>query len=161
MTPKIDYLTEKKLIGTHLRMSLVDNKTSELWQWFMPRRKEIQNKVNTDFISLQVYDNPLYFNAFNPKTRFEKWALLEVSNVENVPDGMEVFTLVGGQYAVFNYKGNAQGAPAFFNYIFTVWLPNSAFILDNRPHFEVLGEKYKNDSDDSEEEVWIPIKSKY
>jgi hypothetical protein len=28
------------------------------------------------------------------------------------------------------------------------------------PHFEVLGDKYKNNDPSSEEEVWIPIKPK-
>jgi AraC family transcriptional regulator len=30
--------------------------------------------------------------------------------------------------------------------------------LDQRPHVEVMGEKYKNNDPDSEEEIWIPIK---
>jgi AraC family transcriptional regulator len=39
-------------------------------------------------------------------------------------------------------------------------LPNSAYALDDRAHFEVLGEKYKNNDPSSEEEIWIPIKVK-
>ncbi len=39
-------------------------------------------------------------------------------------------------------------------------LPNSEYELENRPHFEVLGEKYKNNDPNSEEEIWIPIKKK-
>jgi len=39
-------------------------------------------------------------------------------------------------------------------------LPNSDYELDNRPHFEILGKKYKNNSADSEEEIWIPVKLK-
>jgi hypothetical protein len=31
-------------------------------------------------------------------------------------------------------------------------------MLDNRPHFEILGEKYKNADPDSEEDVYIPVK---
>jgi AraC family transcriptional regulator len=51
-------------------------------------------------------------------------------------------------------------APKTFQYIFGTWLPNSEYVLDNRPHFEILGEKYKNDDPTSEEEIWIPIKAK-
>jgi AraC family transcriptional regulator len=39
-------------------------------------------------------------------------------------------------------------------------LPNSNYHLDDRPHFEILGEKYKNADPGSEEEIWIPIKAK-
>jgi hypothetical protein len=31
--------------------------------------------------------------------------------------------------------------------------------LNKRPHFAKMGEKYKNEDPDSEEELWIPIKS--
>jgi AraC family transcriptional regulator len=34
------------------------------------------------------------------------------------------------------------------------------YFLDDRPHFEILGDKYKNGDPDSEEEIWIPIKQK-
>ncbi|MFM9945765.1 MAG: GyrI-like domain-containing protein, partial [Bacteroidia bacterium] len=44
--------------------------------------------------------------------------------------------------------------------IYGTWIPNSEYNLDNRPHFEILGEKYKNNHPDSEEEIWIPIKPK-
>ena len=33
-------------------------------------------------------------------------------------------------------------------------------LLDQRPHFEILGSKYKNENPASEEEVRIPIKPK-
>jgi AraC family transcriptional regulator len=36
-------------------------------------------------------------------------------------------------------------------------MPTSKFKIDDRPHFEVLGKKYRNDDKDSEEEIWIPI----
>ena len=60
-------------------------------------------------------------------------------------------------YAVFNYKGAQSDAAAFFNTIYTEWLPSSDYELENRPQFEILGEKYKKNSPDSEEEIWIPI----
>jgi AraC family transcriptional regulator len=73
---------------------------------------------------------------------------------------METFTLTSGLYAVFQYKGTANEAAGTFQYILGTWLPNSEYTLDSRPHFEILGEKYKNNDPDSEEEIWIPIKPK-
>jgi AraC family transcriptional regulator len=159
MTPRISMLLPKKLIGKRIRMSLIDNKTPEVWRSFMPRRKEIKNNLNNDVISMQVYDSLLYFNQLDTNTSFDKWATVEVSDFDNVPKGMEIFELVGGQYAVFNYKGLSTDT-RIFQFIFGVWLPNSNYVLDNRPHFEVLGEKYKNNDPGSEEEIWIPIKAK-
>ncbi len=62
-------------------------------------------------------------------------------------------------YAVFDYKG-LNTDDSIFRYIFGTWLPNSDYDLDDRPHFEVLGKKYRNNDPASEEEIWIPIKEK-
>ncbi len=158
MTPRIEVLSEKKLIGKHMTMSLTQNKTGELWKTFIPRIGEITNRITDDLISLQVY-KPAYFFEFNPSNEFEKWASVEVSNFDNVPYDLESFTLKGGLYAVFNYKGSSLDNH-IFQFIFETWLPGSDYYLDNRPHFEVLGKKYKNNDPSSEEDIWIPIQPK-
>ncbi|GAA0880635.1 hypothetical protein GCM10009119_36050 [Algoriphagus jejuensis] len=158
MTPRIEKLNEKKLIGTPLRMSLSQNRTGELWGSFMPRKREIENRLTNEMISLQLYQ-PSHFINFDPENEFEKWAAVEVSDLENVPSGMEAFNLTGGLYAVFEYKGSSSDT-GIFQYIFGTWLPHSDYDLDDRPHFEVLGAKYKNNDPTSEEEIWIPIRSK-
>jgi AraC family transcriptional regulator len=158
MLPRIEMLTEKKLVGMRIKMSLAENRTYELWSSFMPRRKEILNNIGTDLYSMQVYDQSYDFKEFNPNASFDKLALIEVIDFDSIPDGMVSFTLSGGLYAVFIHKGAASEGPKTFRYIFGEWLPNSEYSLDNRPHFEILGDKYKNDSPDSEEEIWIPVK---
>ena len=139
-------------------MSLLNNKTGELWRSFMPMRNAITNAISADLISMQIYD-PSYFNPFRLDKEFKKWAAVEVSDFHNIPEGMESFILTAGLYAVFIHKGSSSDTSTF-QYIFTTWLPSSEYVLDDRPHFEVLGEKYKNNDPDSEEEIWIPIKQK-
>jgi AraC family transcriptional regulator len=154
MNVRIETIEAKLLIGKSLKMSLTNNSTVGLWKSFMPRRKEIQHSINADQIALQVYP-PMYFSSFEPDKEFEKWAAVEVSLVENIPTEMKSFVLEAGKYAVFEHQGMST---EIFNYIFTEWLPGSGFELDNRPHFEILGEKYKQGDPLSEEEIWIPIK---
>jgi AraC family transcriptional regulator len=156
MKPVIKLLDEKKLVGKRLIMSLVDNKIGELWKSFIPRREEITNNLTSDLISMAVY-KPTYFVDFNPTNEFEKWATIEVSDFDNIPHDMETFRLPGGLYAVFDYKGSGTDQ-SIYQYIFGSWLPKSGYNLDDRPHFEVLGDKYKNNDPNSEEEIWIPIK---
>ncbi|HCE57617.1 MAG TPA: GyrI-like domain-containing protein [Prolixibacteraceae bacterium] len=156
MQPQIKTIGPKKLLGVCRVMSLAENQTGELWRSFMPRLKEIETRVGNELFSLQVYDED-YFQQFDPLNEFEKWALAEVRNFSVIPDEMEPFELPGGLYAVFQHKGMGT---EIFQHIFSAWLPNSDFQLDDRPHFEVLGEKYKQGSADSEEEIWVPVKSK-
>ncbi|MFC0878315.1 GyrI-like domain-containing protein [Saccharicrinis sp. FJH2] len=159
MNPEIVTIKEKMFIGMTMEMSYADNKTHELWRSFMPRQSEIENTLNNDLISLQIYE-PGFFENFNSKRIFRKWTLREANSLENIPEGMVTFKLQEGDYAVFIYKGLPAKAQPFFDYIFREWLPNSAYMLDDRPHFEVLGPKYSNSSPDSEEEVWIPVNVK-
>ena len=157
MNPRIEFLAEKKLVGKRIVMTFANNKTRELWQSFMPKRREIRNNMGAELYSMQIYE-PLFFSNFDPNREFEKWATMEVSDFSSVPAEMEKFILEGGWYAVFLYKGAASAGAAAFQYIVNTWLPNSEYTLDDRPHFEILGEKYKNEDPTSEEEIWIPIK---
>ena len=156
MKPGIKTSKERKLVGMRLTMSFANNKTGELWRSFMPRRNEITNKLTNGLISLAVY-KPGHFADFDPENEFERWAAVEVADFGKVPRGMETFVVPGGLYAVFDYKGLSTDN-SIFQYIFGTWLPASGYVSDDRPHFEVLGDKYKNNDPESEEEIWIPIK---
>lgn len=160
MNPRIETLSETKLVGKRIKMSMSDNKTVQLWQSFMPLRKTIKDSLTSDLFSMQVYDPSFDFRDFDPEAFFDKWAAVEVAGFDNVPDAMETYILEAGLYAVFLYKGAASGGPQIFRYIFETWLHASVYDPDSRPHFEILGEKYKNNDPESEEEIWIPIKPK-
>lgn len=156
MQPKIVTIPSKKLIGLKQDMSIAQNKTGQLWAQFGPQIKHITHRINSDKFSLQIYPMD-YFNTFNPLTTFEKWALVAVQQYTNQPTNLIPFTLPGGKYAVFNYVGQSND-PSIFQYIYSEWLPKSGYQIDHRPHFEILGPKYQNNSPTSEEEIWIPIK---
>lgn len=157
MERRTEILSEKRLIGKRMKMNFSHNKTGDLWRGFMSRRKEIKNNTGIELYSMQIYP-PMFFDNFSRDTEFEKWAAVEVKNFDYIPDGMETFILERGLYSVFQYRGSSSDGASAFRYIIETWLPESVYMLDNRPHFELLGEKYKNDSPDSEEELWIPVR---
>ena len=119
------------------------------------------NPLTTDLFCLQAFDKSLEFKAYNQYTAFDKWAAIEVANFDSVPAGMETYTLTSGLYAVFLHKGATETGATTFQYIYGTWLPSSTYVFDDRAQFEILGEKYKNNDPYSEEEIWVPIKSKY
>lgn len=158
MQPEIRTLPQTHLVGKRLNMSFANNKTRELWQSFMPKRSEINNIIGVEHYSVEVYGDITFFRQFDPNREFEKWAAVKVSDTDSVPDEMEVLTLPEGLYAVFLYKGRAIEASQTYRYIYGTWIPDSEYELDNRPHFALMGEKYKNDDPESEEELWIPVR---
>lgn len=148
------------MVGKSIRMSLANNRTQELWRSFMLEKAVLKKTVGKDLYSIQVYDGLVYFHDFSLKTEFTKWAAIEVETHDNIPIGFKPFTLKSDLYGVFLHKGPASELQKTLQFILGQWLPNSEYAIDDRPHFEILGEHYKNDDPDSEEEVWIPIKKK-
>ncbi len=156
--PQIITYHERKIIGISMRLSLNKNKVVQLWRAFIPRKNEIINRIKHDLISASMYSKDHFLN-FDTTRIFKKWAAIEVSNFDHIPEGMETTIIPGGLYAVFQYRGLSTD-PSIFHYIYGTWIPNSIYELDHRPHFEILGKKYKNNDLDSEEEIWIPISVK-
>jgi AraC family transcriptional regulator len=161
MQPQIVEITERKLVGMKITTSLSENRTFELWSRFKPRVKEINHRKNNDFYSVQIYKGELNYQEFTPFTTFEKWAAVEVSEFNVIPQDFDFQTLTGGKYAVFMLRGTHSEAVKTIQNVFQNWLPNSEFEFDNREQFEIMGEKYISPNDEnSEEEIWIPIKLK-
>ncbi|WP_400078820.1 GyrI-like domain-containing protein [Winogradskyella sp. R77965] len=154
MNPKIVEIQEKQVIGmkSQMMMNQYGNIVS-LWKQFMPRKNELFNLSNNELIALQDYSD---FGNFEKP--FDIWACAEVISIDTVPEDMMTYTIPEGLYAVFLHKG--MNAAATYQRIMTEWLPNSGYGIDNRPHFQVMGEKYKNGSPDSEEDFYVPVKSK-
>ena len=154
MIPQIEMIGERKLVGIRIAMSFSNNRTAQLWRTFMPRKREIKHVSSLDLVSMQLY--PSGFD-FDTNTYFEKWAAIEVTEHSNVPVEMEISTIPSGLYAIFHYQGLSTDT-SIFQYIFMEWLPASGYVLDDRPHFELLGAKYKNNDPNSQEDIFIPIK---
>lgn len=124
----------------------------------MPERKLISNLADENFYSVEVYPDLKFFASFNPAAEFQKWAAVKVIDNSEVPESMESLVIPEGLYAVFVFKGTPANVPQFMQYVFGTWMPASEYELDHRPHFALMGEKYKNHDPESEEEFWIPIK---
>jgi AraC family transcriptional regulator len=159
LSQRVETVREKKLIGKHLEMSLAQYRIEELWKSFMPRRKEIENNVDNNLISLSIY-SPKHFIDFDLRNTFTRWAAVEVTDFDYIPQGLDPLLFEGGLYAVFIVKGDVIEFRKTVEYIYSTWIFNSEYALEDRPHFEILGEKYNYNHIDSEEEFWIPIKAK-
>lgn len=157
MSYELRTLHSRKLVGIKTRMSIANNKTPMLWQQLIPRRPEIKNAVGKDLYSVDVFDPSFLEGRFSPATEFEKWAAIEVEDLDAVPEGMDSLIL-DGLYLVFPYKGlGGPVAAPFYTSIFSEWLPASGYRLDHRPHFALMGDKYRRNDPGSEEEIWIPV----
>jgi len=156
MQAEIFKIDTKIIVGIPIEMSLIENKTGDVFRSFMPRRNEVVNRSNMDVLDLKLYGSS-YFQKFNPTNTFIKWAGVEVDQLAEIPGGMDTYTIEEGVYAMFMNHGLEENSN-MFQYIFTEWLPSSEYVLDDRPHFDVLGEDYQKREEDAMSEIWVPVK---
>jgi AraC family transcriptional regulator len=156
---RIEEIDERNLVGIKIRTSTAEKSTRDLWQTFKPLARTIRGRESTDFYSVEVFDAATNFENFTPETPFEKWAAVEVSGGEDVPDGMETMTL-SGTYAVFLHTGLPSDFPATSRYIFDEWMPASDYVVDRRPHFEIMTADYLPDDPEATEEIYVPVKAR-
>jgi AraC family transcriptional regulator len=145
------------LSGLKERMSLTNNQTQQLWKKFMPIRHSLPKVDGSPFYSVEVYDNTDHFRNFDPSRTFIKWAALEIEPEADIPDSFDILEIPSGLYAVFLHRGSEAQAAKTYGFIFSEWLPNSTYLLDNRPHFAMMGDRYIHGSEASEEEIYIPV----
>lgn len=158
--PKIITLPKTTLVGMHQKMNRANDKTAQLWQGFMPRRKEIKGAELDSFYSVNIYPNNYNPATFLPTNEFVKWAAVKVEGDLGIPKGMDQLIIPEGKYAVFQHKGSMPKFIENIMFIFNEWLPNSEFELDDRPHFELLPADYPGPMDaNAEEEIWVPVYS--
>jgi AraC family transcriptional regulator len=158
--PEIKILRETMLVGKKSRMSSAKNTTAALWEEFMPLRRQIKHRLDAALYSVEVYEDVDFFRNFDPEREFEKWAAVRVSTFASLPAELETLLIPPGLYAVFTYQGKASEASGMYRYIYSTWIPGSGYTLDQRPHFALMGSKYRGEHPDSEEELWIPVKEK-
>lgn len=151
----------KKLVGISISGKISFDDTKAMWQKFMSQRELIENRVAGKLYSMQCYPDGFKMDDFTEDTHFERRAAVEVSAFGAKPDDFKNFELAGGLYAKFIHKGPVREFVESSNYIFKTWLPQSQYTVDDRAHFEVLGDKYLGpEHPDSEEEIYIPVRKK-
>lgn len=163
MEPVFKKLDEMKMVGCAGKFISVlspekDNMVviPALWQKYMPRRHEIKNSVSPRDIGI-CYEVPKELSTRPDECMYMTAA--EVASFDNIPEGMEAFTVPAGEYAVFTHKGKLDTFEFTMNYIYGSWLPKSGKKLRHAPDLEIYDGRFKLNDDASELDVYIPIES--
>ena len=82
--------------------------------------------------------------------------MVRLLNGYPMPPEFEVYEIPEGLYAIFTY-GGAKEANTAFDYIFSKWLPNVPYAIDDRPHFDIILPMKKQD-EAATQRICIPIK---
>ncbi|MGC9335119.1 MAG: GyrI-like domain-containing protein [Anaerolineae bacterium] len=121
----------------------------QLWGTMGPRTGEIQNLVD---------DTAAYGISTNMDMEtgeFDYIAGFEVSNAEDVPEGMVAFEVPGGRYAVFSTTLPRVGET--FHNAYHTWLPQAGHQPSGGPEFELYDQRFDPQNPDSEFDLYVPI----
>ncbi|EGG93766.1 Transcriptional regulator, AraC family [gamma proteobacterium IMCC1989] len=158
LTPEIVTQERMQLVGVKTEFYSVDSEKNNmadklplLWDEFVPRMEEVKHKVSG--LAYGVIQQT------KEKTDLlEYYAAVEVSDINDLPEGMANVEIPTSTYAKFTHKGNVASINNTVNYIYSSWLMQSGKRHTYGADLEVYGEEYIPDSDDSVVYCSIPIK---
>lgn len=86
---------------------------------------------------------------------------MEKDSYIEIPEGFEEIKIPANKYAVYTFKGKIEGnnVNEFINDVFSKWMPEEKLECGSAGYsFEYYDERWKEDSDESEFDVYMPIK---
>lgn len=129
------------------------------WGQLHGRKGEISNRTDMDFlVGINDYSN--YEEPEDGQKSFLYYAGAEVSNADNIPEGMIVKELPATDYVVFSYKGNCQDSmEPVAEYIYKEWFPQSTCVMNENAQYDFV--RYGESMDEEGKsliEYWVPVK---
>lgn len=152
-------MSAKTLVGHRMMVTAATDNPVLLWRPFKMKLKEIGNVQTDRFYSVQTFEGE-DLSRFDANTEFTKWAAVEVSEVGNIPEGMEVIRIPKGLYATLVHYGTAAEFQKTTDFIYRHWLPESKYDLDDRPHLTIMPSDHRPDDPNAAELVCVPVKPK-
>ena len=122
----------------------------QLWELFLGRHEEIENKVQFPYYGVVRADR-------EDPDRLEYFAAAGVERDTAVPAEMVSLELPAGRYAVFEHRGYAQAIDKTVDYIYATWLARSGQRHTWGPDLELYGPQWSAQGADSVMHYAIPI----
>lgn len=126
-----------------------------LWRQFLRRKTEIKHVLNQTSLGVCM-PIPVHEKKSHPDECYYM-ACMQVSNTDEIPQGMVAKVVAAGNYAVFTHKGTLEKVDFTMNYIYGSWLPKSGKKLRMAADLEVYDHRFDPESDHSEFEIYIPV----
>lgn len=146
MEPKIITKPDFAVVGVMYFGKNENNEIPQVWEKLNPRYEEIPHKTG-----------PAYgvCGDLEDDGRFHYLAGFEVSEAEDLPEGMEKWDVPEQQYAIF--PCSLKTIHETYQYIFETWLPQSGYTRAGGPDFELYGEAFDMETGEGLS-IYMPVK---
>lgn len=154
MKTRIVTLPAMRVVGLEYVGKHEHGEIGRMWGDFFPRAHEIQGKVRPG-ANLGVCGDAREDGSF----RYV--AGCHVKDDAPMPDGMAAFDVPAATYVVVTQHGllsdPEHGLGAALTYAYREWLPQSGYQRAATPDIEWYDERFHDDQEDSEVDIYIPI----
>ncbi len=134
MKHEVIQMEEKIIVGMEYRGKNEHDEIVDLWKVFMKRFEEIDGYHPEIMYGLcYMTDKPGEFGYL---------AGVEVKSTEDIPSGMIAKTLPGRRYASFLFEDELSAMKAFWDKIYTTYLPANNMKMDFGVSFELYDERF-------------------
>ncbi|WP_411555559.1 GyrI-like domain-containing protein [Nitrosospira sp. Is2] len=87
-------------------------------------------------------------------------ACIQVSSPKNVPDGLDIITVPGGDYAEFVHEGPVSDLFNTCDHIYRSWFPGSGLLPGDGPMVEVYPENFRSDVPNPQIRLLVSVKGR-
>lgn len=147
-------LEKSTFLGFPTETSLLEDQTALVFKQLMIWRKDSEEHRAQPVYDIKVYPEA-YFSSFNPSRSFTKWAAVLQKDKMQVEE-LQSYVVDKGLYLCFTCEGHVSAQ--FFQELYSSWLPQSEYELDDRPHFDKLWPDPAQRGAVIKEEIYIPVK---
>jgi len=155
MEPEIVTRPEMKVVGTPHQYQELDLNVEMLWFDFQHKVNQISNRLGSE--AFGIYEE--YFET-EDSLGFSYICAVEVSDFDDVPEGMISRIIPEQMYAVFRHKGSISSLPETLKYIWGSWLPKSNYEYVEKPDFELYSPGIQPEDPDHIISLCIPVSKK-
>ncbi|NIM95897.1 MAG: AraC family transcriptional regulator [Anaerolineales bacterium] len=150
MKPNIVQKPAFRVVGLKYRGKNENGEVPQLWREFWPRHDEIPQRAPVN-VSYGVID---HFDEVSGA--FDYIAGVEVTDDDEVPEGMTAVDVPEQMYAVFDCTLPTLMEAIQFAY--GEWLPGSGYVREEGPEFELYDERFDVSQEKYGMSIYIPVR---
>lgn len=149
MEPSFIALPAFRVIGLHLKATVMSPEIPALWQRFMPHLDTLPTvSPNVSYGVMHLFDAAA--------GTFDYWCALAVAADTSVPADCVELVIPAQEYAVFPATLGTLGD--VYGYYYNTWLPASGYTQTDGPYYERYGVDFDG-SPDAPLDLYFPIRA--
>lgn len=154
--PTVVSIGEFQVVGLEIQGTLKEISEQKLgkkaYQSMLDRARDVHGKVSN-----RIYMIELYPDFFKADTDALKQIIgYEVSDANDIPEGMVVHTVPASKYVKFTHKGLEAELGRTYDFLYGEWMMSSG----NKPQkydFEIWDKRYKPESSENRIDVHVAL----